>query len=453
MKLKKITALVLTFMMALSIVGCGDNTQNNESNQGTDSEAATEAADTPETIKLKAPQLGFTEEQIQLAKDTAKANGTPLTNYDNFYIGTTEKIANDFPNYEVEYLDWGWAEELDQKQRASILAGDVPSLVAGETFMPVYAASGMLEPLPQDIIDMVNPSFLLNDNDGTPVGLAYKSSIFMLFYNKTLMKNAGLDPEQPPKTWEEWAEMSKIITEKGAGKVYGGGIPSFPHFGGSLRATPFFRQLGVDFGGGTEVNLLDPKLQETLQYIRDMNANFPAGLGNSSDEGPLWTEFEKNQTVAFVVNGSWQQAKLVQNDVDWGVTTLPLPEGGAEANCLVGAVFVGVPKAAEHKDACFDLMRVLLDSELQKNWLKDTVPSPLNIYVEDDSLYKDNTTLKVAMEALKNGTYTGLTTFDKNDAQVWETINTKVLARTTMTNDPIDVICSEAQAEIENLLK
>ncbi|HPU16197.1 MAG TPA: extracellular solute-binding protein, partial [Polymorphobacter sp.] len=142
----------------------------------------------------------------------------------------------------------------DQKQRAAITAGDPPSVVAGETFMPTYANSGILEPLPQDIVDAVNPSFLIKDKNGVPMAVAHKASIFMLFYNKKLLADAGLDPEAEIKTWEDWQNAARTVTEKGNGEVWGGGIPTFPHFGGSLRATPFFRQKGTDFGRGRQLD-------------------------------------------------------------------------------------------------------------------------------------------------------------------------------------------------------
>ena len=464
--MKKWIAMVMACIMILSMSACGAKQSNDTANTDTSKETTnetttdatepTKAAETStEKIHLVAPKVGLNEEQIQLEKDNAAAEGRDLSPSAQFYIGVTEKIAEQYPNYEMEYVDWGWAETLDQKQRSLILSGNAPSIVAGETFMPVYASSGMLEPLPQDIVDKVNPSFLIYDPQGRPVSVAYKSSVFLLFYNKTLLKNAGLDPENPPKTWDEWKKMSDAVTASGNGEIFGGGVPSFPHAGGSLRATPFFRQMGVDFGGGLTINLNDPKLQQTLQYIREMNANFPAGLGNNSDEGPLWSQFQDKDkgTIAFAVNGSWQKGALIDNGYDWGVTALPLPEGGVTGNCMVGAVYVGVPTTAENKEDCFNLIRVLLDDELQKNWLQEGTPSALNIYIDSDAEYPEDVTLKAAAEALKSGTVKGLTTFDKNDAQVWEIINTRVLARTTMTNDPIDQICSEAQAEIENLLK
>lgn len=407
------------------------------------------AAAAGDKIKLVAPLIGYNDDQIA----AANANPDGYSAADNYYTSVRKTVEETYPNYEVEWADWGWAETLDQKQRALIASGDAPDIVAGETFMPTYANEGILEPLPQDIVDLVNPSFLIFDRDGKAVAVAHKSAIFMLFYNKDLMIAAGLDPEQPPKTWAEFKQMSDAITKAGEGKFYGGGVPTFPHAGGALRATPFFRQMGTDFSKDTLSNLSDPKLQQTLQFIREMDANFPAGLGNNSDEGPLWTAFEKDKSIAFVVNGAWEATGAAGNGINWGVAPLPLPEGGVDGNCMVGSVYNAVPKASKHKEEAFNLIRAALKYENQLLWLPQTVCVPLKSIIEDTSLYADNPTLVVAMNALKNGAYAGLASFAKNDAQVWEIIDTKVLARTTMTQDSIETICAEADAEIAALLK
>jgi multiple sugar transport system substrate-binding protein len=274
----------------------------------------------------------------------------------------------------------------------------------------------------------------------------------MLFYNKDLMEAAGLDPEVPPTTWDEWQYMSDRITEAGNGEFWGGGIPSFPHAGGSLRATPFFRQNGTDFFKDGEVRLDDPRLHETLAFIREMNRNLPPGLGNAADEGPLWNAFEEDQIIGFVVNGSWQSTGAVRNEMNWGVATLPIPVGGTDGNCLVAAIYHAVPVGARHPEASFNLIRVALREELSAIWLEDTVPSPLNSIINDRSRYEDNPTLTAAMESVIGGDVTGLATFPQNDTQIWEIINTRVLARTTISEDPIETITADALAEINPLL-
>lgn len=80
---------------------------------------------------------------------------------------------------------------------------------------------------------------------------------------------------------------------------------------------------------------------------------------------------------------------------------------------------------------------------------------PLTSMINNSALYEGDgkAGLRVAVEALRNGTYSGQAAFAKNDSQVWEIINQQVLARVTMTQDPIDQICSQAQTQIEALLK
>ncbi len=450
--MKKVVSALLAIAIAGSVSACSTPASTPVSSAGAVSSSSAESA--PEAkIKLVAPKLGYNDTQIATAKKNAADEKKDLKNEDNYYISVRESIEKDYPNYDVEYTDWGWAEELDQKQRTLLASGDAPSLVAGETFMPTYANEGILSPLPQDIVDSVNPSFLIYDTDKKAVAVAYKASIFMLFYNKDLLTKSGLDPENPPKTWEEWQKASEIVTKAGKGKFFGGGVPSFPHAGGALRATPFFRQMSTDFAKDGKPNLNDANIKKTLEYIRTMDANLPKGLGNNTSEEPMWNAFEKDKNIAFVVNGSWEGSNAASKNVNCGVTALPIPSDGKVGNCMVGAVYLAVPKTAKNQEACFNLIREALKPESLMNYIKEGTPPALKSMINDKSLYEKNKTLEVAMNALKEGAYSGLVSFPKNDSQIWEIIDQQVLARVTMTNDPIDKICADAQTQIEALLK
>src|SRR5690606_2198913 len=54
------------------------------------------------------------------------------------------------------------------------------------------------------------------DTDGNMLSMPFNSSTPILYYNKTVFEKAGLDPEQPPKTWAEVEEFSRKIMESGA---------------------------------------------------------------------------------------------------------------------------------------------------------------------------------------------------------------------------------------------
>ena len=457
---KKLVALILALLCCLSLVACAaaPAPAPTESNPTQSASAQNPSADeSSDKVKLSVVMLGYNDTQIEAAQSK---DGGPV-NSDLYYMTNREKAEATYANIDFEWNDWGWAETLDQKQRAAIAAGNPPSCIAGESFIPTYANSGILQEIPADVLEGVDPSFIAYGADGKPYALAYKTSIFMLFYNKDLMQKAGLDPEIAPQTWSEWQQMSEQITAAGAGEYWGGGVPSFPHNGGALRATPFFRQLGTDFGGNDVINLSDPNVQQVLAFIRTMDANFPAGLGNNSDEGPMWNAFEKKgeQNLAFAVNGTWQEASALRNGVNLGVAPLPLPdEGGQIGNCLVGTVYIGVPVGVNEEEtrAFWDFYKnICLSEEQLQYWINESCVVPLRSMIENDALYEGEgkAGLRVAVDALRSGTYSGQAAFVKNDSQIWEIINQQVLARVTMTQDPIDQICAQAQTQIEALLK
>jgi len=457
--LKLLSILSVLLLTAIFLAACddngddnGDNGDNDTNGEETDAEedndADADANDAGGDITLTVPYLGLTDEQIELAESLGEMD----TPYNRFMYGLRREAetAMAAQGADVEFVDWGWAESLDAQQRSLIAAGDAPDIVVGEIFMPTYAAEDILQPLPQDIVDSVNPSFLVFNDAGEPVAVAARASVFSLFYNRDLLEAAGFD--SAPTTWEEFQTMSEAITEAGDGEFFGGGVPSFPHAGGALRATPFFRQMGTDFVINGELQLESQELIDTLYFIREMNRNLPLGLGNAASEDPMWNAFEVEQNIAFVVNGTWQAGGAERNDMNWGVAPLPIPEGGVEGNCLVAALYMAVPRDAAHPELSFEIIRIALQDSLSSIWLDDSVPSPRQDILDDTARWSDNETLAVAIEAVSTGELSGLATFPANDTQIWEIINNQVLARTTMTEDPIATIVSEAAAQIESLL-
>ena len=100
------------------------------------------------------------------------------------------------------------------------------------------------------MLEGIDPSFVAYGTDGKAYAVAYKTSIFMLFYNKDLLSKAGLDPEKAPATWSEWQQMSDQITAAGAGEYWGGGIPPSPTTAVSC-APPLLPSAGHRFPAAT----------------------------------------------------------------------------------------------------------------------------------------------------------------------------------------------------------
>lgn len=68
---------------------------------------------------------------------------------------------------------------------------------------------------------------------GKLYSMPFNTSTPILYYNKTLFKQAGLDPEQPPKNLDEILECAKVLTQKdNNGKVIRSGI--------AIKVEPWF---------------------------------------------------------------------------------------------------------------------------------------------------------------------------------------------------------------------
>lgn len=126
--MKKAISAILALAIAGSMCACGAPASPTAA-----SNAAKANTEVKEKIKLVAPKLGYNDTQIATAKKNAADQKKDLTNEDKYYMSVRKSIEKDYPDYEVEYADWGWAEQLDQKQRTLLTSGDAPSLVAGET--------------------------------------------------------------------------------------------------------------------------------------------------------------------------------------------------------------------------------------------------------------------------------------------------------------------------------
>src|SRR3954462_10666502 len=70
------------------------------------------------------------------------------------------------------------------------------------------------------------PAFLANGQiDGKTWSVPFQRSTIVLYWNKDAFKEAGLDPEKAPASWDEMVEMSQKLAKKDAsGKVVRWGV-------------------------------------------------------------------------------------------------------------------------------------------------------------------------------------------------------------------------------------
>lgn len=74
-----------------------------------------------------------------------------------------------------------------------------------------------LQDLPgfQEVMDRMNPNLNYTWKDGNVYAISWYSGPWVLFYNKKLVEEAGLDPANPPKTYSEYLAWAEALTKEG----------------------------------------------------------------------------------------------------------------------------------------------------------------------------------------------------------------------------------------------
>ncbi len=126
-------------------------------------------------------------------------------------------------------------ENYGNALKMALAVNDAPDLFeanpsAGTSTVAQYAANKLIVPV-DDIAKKLKANLdpgIFNSSD-----IFYQNKIycipavkyfFQLVYNKDLFQKAGLDPNDPPKTFEDVREYAKKITAAGNGDFYGFGI-------------------------------------------------------------------------------------------------------------------------------------------------------------------------------------------------------------------------------------
>jgi len=217
-------------------------------------------------------------------------------------------------------------------------------------------------------------AFLLNGQIGGKTwGVPFQRSTIVLYWNKELFKEAGLDPNKAPATWTEMADMAAKLTKKDAsGKVtqYGVQIPSsgFPYW--LFQGLTTQNDVILANEAGNAVRYDDPKVIEALAYWVDLAKKgvHPSGV---VEWGTTPKDFmEKKAAMIWTTTGNLTNIRS-NAKFDFGVAMLPAgrkrgsPTGG-------GNFFIFKKAAPAQQEAAFKFARWLTTPERAAQWGIDT---------------------------------------------------------------------------------
>ncbi|HRA78179.1 MAG TPA: ABC transporter substrate-binding protein [Burkholderiaceae bacterium] len=170
-------------------------------------------------------------------------------------------------------------------------------------------------------------SFMMNSRTGGKTwGVPFQRSTIVLYWNKELFKEAGLDPDKGPANWDQMVEYAKKLTKTDAsGNVtqWGVKIPSsgFPYWLFQGLTTPNGALLMNE--AGTETYFDKPEVIEALQYWVDLSAKHKVMPGGVIEWGTTPKDFfEKKAAMIWTTTGNLTNIRT-NAKFDFGVAMLP----------------------------------------------------------------------------------------------------------------------------------
>ena len=383
MKLSKTLALALAGVLSLGIMGCG-------------SQAGTG---------------GSADKKVKIEYWHVAA--------ENFGGQTVKQLVEEFnkshPDIEVtEKYNPDMYKGLTQNLQAALASGKNPDVVQmGYSYLN-YANDNLKYP---DINELANKydkgylqeNFLPNvlalaqTESGKQIGLPYSVSVPVLYINPDLFQKAGLDPNNPPKTWSEVAKDAAIIKEK----------TGDPGFFMQEYADNWAQQALIESNGGQMLKKENgkvraafdsPEAAQAYQLLADMVKN-GSGLHATNEEG---FQAYLSGKLGMVCTTIGKRANF-EKSAKFEVMAAPFPKfEGKELKVPAGGNFLMIFSNDDAKKAAaVEFIKYLESPEALLKWSTGTGYLPPRKGVENDpngfkKLVDTNKNVQVALSLMPN---------------------------------------------------
>ncbi len=313
----------------------------------------------------------------------------------------------------VECTPIPWNEH-EKKVLTAILSENPPDVVNLVTPVPKWAARKALINL-DDIIykDKLDTNQFFSSLWGE---MKYRNNIYALpaytgayslFYNKKIFEEAGLDPEKPPRTWDEVKEYSRKILKRENKKIVRMGF--VPQYGTIETPLIIAFELGAKFisDDGTKVKLNDPLIEKAFQWEHDFFdvysveevTAFMGGFGYGNQHGFI------SEKVAMLVNDNSfiDQIKKYKPDLDYGVALIPTMDDLPSVSSA-GSWWLAIPRGAKNKNAAWEFMKFVVsrETQLKESMSRDETLFPVNRFAANDPAFLSmNKYMKIFTEQME----------------------------------------------------
>ncbi|MBP7634949.1 extracellular solute-binding protein [Candidatus Ozemobacteraceae bacterium] len=315
------------------------------------------------------------------------------------------RFETEHPGVKIRSEQLNWGNGLD-KIVVALANGRAPDICElGSTWTGKFMSEGVLLDITERVSDLRPRNHLWEPVvwENRVYGLPWLVGTRVLFYNKALFKAAGLDPDAPPRTWDELLAAAKAIHRPDKG-VYGFGVNAGEGHILYKKFLPFVWGNGGSILDGQGNFCFDsPATREALEFYRRLMA---FGLKEKQD---ILDEAFKKGRLGLEISGSWNFAKYPKEapDLDFGTALIPPPAAGRGRSCsFLGGQILVLFKNCKDPQAATEFLRYLTKAENTLPITKEALVSfPTDKAAYEDDFFRKNPKLGVFVKQMETGVH------------------------------------------------
>ncbi len=321
------------------------------------------------------------------------------------------QMANDFNASQqtcyVEPIYQGSYDDSLNKLKAGLQSKDTPAVVQlfdiGSRLMVdlqvVTPVQDFIDAESYDVSDLEPNVLAYYTIEGKQYSMPFNTSTPMLYYNKDMFREAGLDPEKPPRTFAEFEEYATKLTKKDGNTttVYGGTFAIYGWFFEQFMAVS--NALYVNNGNGrdgvpTQAVFNGPEGVQILEWWKRMvDAGVMANLGRKTVDAR--NAFLAGQTAMIIESTATLRGLIDASEGKFEIGTGYLPRPNEEAFEQSGTAIGGgslwiINNRSEAEQACaWEFIKFQAAPAQQSYWQTMSGYFPIRKAAYEEQLTKD----------------------------------------------------------------
>jgi multiple sugar transport system substrate-binding protein len=341
---------------------------------------------------------------------------------------------------------------------AAITAGNAPCLVLNTSpaAVPGFQKQGglvALDDMPggREYIESRTgaPAKQYQSPDGKYYQLPWKSNPVMIFYNKKLLKKAGVDAENPPLgTYAEFLDTARKVVKSKAAPAAIHPAPTSEFYQSWFDFYPLFiAQSGKQLVQDGKAQFNSPAGQQVTDFWKTM---YSEGLApNEKYNGDSFADGE----AAMAIVGPWAVA-VYGDKVDWGVAPVPTAEGkpAGETQTFSDEKSIAMYSACKNRGTAWDVLKFATSKEQDGAFLEASGQMPMRTdlpgtypeYFDKHTKYKTFADQASRIVEVPNVA---------NSVTVWQTFRDAYSKSVIFGKEDPKAALSEAATKVESLAK